>query len=306
MGSLAVHRIATAALVLLGVSSITFFLLHLVPGDPVEVMLGESASIADRATLRADLGLDEPLAVQWLSFHRRLARLDLGISLYSKKPIVEVLAERIPWTVLLALTSLATALAIALPLGIVAALHPNTLWDSVAATVSLLGVSIPNFLLGPLLIIVFSLGLGWFPVSGIESPAALVLPALTLGASLAAILARMIRASLLEVLSEEYIVSARARGLSPATIIARHALPNAALPVLTIIGLQLGALLGGAVITETIFAWPGIGELTIEAIQRRDYPLVQACVLVISVAYVLVNTLTDLVYTRVDPRISLD
>ena len=306
MGSLAVHRIATAALVLLGVSSITFFLLHLVPGDPVEVMLGESASIADRETLRTDLGLDEPLSVQWLTFHRKLARLDLGISLYSKKPIVSVLAERVPWTILLALTSLAVALAIALPLGIVAALHPNTHWDSVAATVSLLGVSIPNFLLGPLLIIVFSIGLGWFPVSGIESPTAIVLPALTLGASLAAILARMIRASLLEVLSEEYIVSARARGLAPATVIARHALPNAALPVLTIIGLQLGALLGGAVITETIFAWPGIGQLTIEAIQRRDYPLVQACVLVISVAYVLVNTLTDLVYTRVDPRISLD
>lgn len=306
MGSLAVHRIATAALVLLGVSSITFFLLHLVPGDPVEVMLGESASIADRATLRADLGLDEPLAVQWLTFHRKLVRLDLGVSLYSKKPIAEVLAERIPWTLLLALTSLATALAIALPLGIVAALHPNTLWDSVAATGSLLGVSIPNFLLGPLLIIVFSIGLGWFPVSGIESPTAIVLPALTLGASLAAILARMIRASLLEVLSEEFIVSARARGLSPATVIARHAIPNAALPVLTIIGLQLGALLGGAVITETIFAWPGIGQLTIEAIQRRDYPLVQACVLVISAAYVLVNTLTDIVYARVDPRISLD
>lgn len=306
MGSLAVHRIATAALVLLGVSSITFFLLHLVPGDPVEVMLGESASIADRATLRTDLGLDEPLAVQWLTFHRKLVRLDLGISLYSKKPIVDVLAERIPWTLLLALTSLATALAIALPLGIVAALNPNTLWDSVAATVSLLGVSIPNFLLGPLLIIVFSIGLGWFPVSGIESPSAIVLPALTLGASLAAILARMIRASLLEVLSEEFIVSARARGLSPVTVIARHAVPNAALPVLTIIGLQLGALLGGAVITETIFAWPGIGQLTIEAIQRRDYPLVQACVLVISAAYVLVNTLTDIVYARVDPRISLD
>ncbi len=269
-------------------------------------MLGESASIADRETLRTDLGLNEPLATQWLTFHRKLAALDLGESLYSKKPIVDVLAERIPWTILLALASLVIAIAIALPLGIVAALNPNTIWDSVAATMSLLGVSIPNFLLGPLLIIVFSIGLGWFPVSGIESPTAIVLPALTLGASLSAILARMIRASLLEVLSEEYIVSARARGLTPATIIVRHALPNAALPILTIIGLQLGALLGGAVITETIFAWPGIGQLTIEAIQRRDYPLVQACVLVISVAYVLVNTLTDLVYARVDPRISLD
>lgn len=304
MGSLAVHRVATAALVLLGVSSITFFLLHLVPGDPVEVMLGESASIADREALRTDLGLDEPLAAQWLSFHHKLVNLDLGVSLYSKKPIAGILAERIPWTLMLAFASLAIAIAIALPLGIIAALHPNTLCDSVAATASLLGVSIPNFLLGPLLIIVFSISLGWFPVSGTGSPAAIVLPALTLGASLAAILARMVRASLLEVLSEEFIVSARARGLSPTAVIARHALPNAALPVLTIIGLQLGALLGGAVITETIFAWPGIGQLTIEAIQRRDYPLVQACVLVISAAYVLVNTATDILYARVDPRIS--
>ena len=166
-------------------------------------------------------------------------------------------------------------------------------------------MSVPNFLLGPLLIIVFSIMLGWFPVSGTDTPAAVVLPALTLGASLAAILSRMIRASLLEVLSEEFIVSARARGLGTLAVVFRHALPNAALPVLTILGLQLGALLGGAVITEMIFAWPGIGQLTIEAIQRRDYPLVQACVLVISAAYVLVNTMTDLLYARVDPRIAV-
>jgi len=306
MGSLAAHRLATAVFVLLGVSSITFFLLHLVPGDPIEVMLGESASVADRAALRTDLGLDAPIAEQWLDFHRNLLTFDLGTSLYSKKPIADVLAERIPWTMMLAGASLIVALLIALPLGIAAALRPDTAVDWGAATISLLGVSVPNFLLGPLLIIVFSIGLGWFPVSGTDAPTSIVLPALTLGASLAAILSRMIRASLLEVLSEEYIVSARARGLSPATIIARHALPNAALPVLTIIGLQLGALLGGAVITELIFAWPGIGQLTIEAIQRRDYPLVQACVLVISFAYVVVNTLTDILYASVDPRIGFD
>jgi len=306
MGSLAAHRLATAVFVLLGVSSITFFLLHLVPGDPIEVMLGESASVADRAALRTDLGLDAPIAEQWLDFHRNLLTFDLGTSLYSKKPIADVLAERIPWTMMLAGASLIVALLIALPLGIAAALRPDTAVDWGAATISLLGVSVPNFLLGPLLIIVFSIGLGWFPVSGTDAPTSIVLPALTLGASLAAILSRMIRASLLEVLSEEYIVSARARGLSPATIIARHALPNAALPVLTIIGLQLGTLLGGAVITELIFAWPGIGQLTIEAIQRRDYPLVQACVLVISFAYVVVNTLTDILYASVDPRIGFD
>jgi len=304
MGSLAAHRLIAAAVVLLGVSSITFFLLHLVPGDPIEVMLGESANVADRAQLRAELGLDAPLLQQWVEFHKGLLSLDFGVSLYSKKPIAATLAERIPWTFVLALASLGIALLIAVPLGVLAALRPNTAWDTIAATVSLLGVSIPNFLLGPLLIIIFSIGLGWFPVSGTDRITSIVLPALTLGASLAAILSRMVRASLLEVLSEEYIISARARGLGAVAVVTYHAMPNAALPILTILGLQLGALLGGAVITEMIFAWPGVGQLTIEAIQRRDYPLVQACVLVISCSYVIVNTLTDLIYARVDPRIA--
>jgi peptide/nickel transport system permease protein len=303
MSSIA-QRLITAVIVLLGVSSITFLMLHLVPGDPIEVMLGESANLADRARLRTELGLDAPLLQQWVEFHTGLLRLDFGDSLFSKKPIAAMLAASIPWTVLLAVVSLVCALVIAVPLGILAALRPNTGWDTTAATISLLGVSIPNFLLGPLLIIVFSIGLGWFPVGGNDSLGSIVLPALTLGASLAAILSRMVRASLLEVLSEEYIVSARARGLARGVILVRHALPNAALPVLTIIGLQLGALLGGAVITETIFSWPGLGQMTIEAIQRRDYPLVQACVLTISASYVLVNTVTDLIYVRVDPRIN--
>ena len=203
MGSLLALRLITAMVVLLGVSSITFFLLHLVPGDPIEVMLGESANIADRAQLRAELGLDAPLLQQWTEFHSRLLRLDFGVSLYSKKPIASTLAERIPWTFFLALTSLGIAIMIAAPLGVLAALRPNTKWDTIAATVSLLGVSIPNFLLGPLLIIIFSIGLGWFPVSGTDRVTSIILPALTLGASLAAILSRMIRASLLEVLSEE-------------------------------------------------------------------------------------------------------
>ena len=303
MGSLAANRLITAAVVLLGVSSITFFLLHLVPGDPIEVMLGESANITDRARLRTELGLDAPMIEQWVDFHKKLISLDLGVSLYSKKPIAALLAQRIPWTFGLALASLGIAISIAVPLGIIAALRPHTAWDSTTAVISLLGVSIPNFLLGPLLIIVFSIGLGWFPVSGTDRISSIVLPALTLGTSLAAILSRMIRASLLEVLGEEYIVSARARGLGAVAVVVYHALPNAALPVLTIIGLQLGSLLGGAVITEMIFAWPGVGQLTIEAIQRRDYPLVQACVLVISFAYVAVNMLTDLMYTRIDPRV---
>lgn len=291
---------------MLGVATITFALLHVVPGDPVEVMLGESANISDREALRRDLGLDKPLLYQWIDFQKNLLRLDLGSSLYSKKPIADLLKERAPWTLLLALAALAFALMIAIPLGTIAALNVGTRWDSLASSVSLLGVSIPNFLFGPLLIIVFSIWLAWLPTSGNDSAPAIILPALTLGASLAAILARMIRASLLEVLGEEYVIAARARGLSVMSVLIRHVYPNAALPVLTIVGLQLGALLGGAVITEIIFAWPGVGQLLIEGIQRRDYPVVQACVLFVSFVYVVVNMLTDLVYAQVDPRIRLD
>ena len=299
-----IYRLVSLVVVMLGVSTITFALLHIVPGDPVEVMLGESASIADRAALRQDLGLDKPVISQWVDFQKDLIRLELGDSLYSKKPIRALIQERAPWTLLLAVAALAIALIIAIPLGTVAALRAGSRWDALASSISLLGVSIPNFLFGPMLIIVFSIWLGCLPTSGNESIQSIVLPALTLGASLAAILARMIRASLLEVLGEEYVMAARARGLSKLTVLFRHVYPNAALPVLTIIGLQLGALLGGAVITEIIFSWPGVGQLLIEGIQRRDYPVVQACVLLVSFVYVIVNMLTDLAYAQLDPRIN--
>ena len=299
-----IYRLISALIVMLGVSSITFSLLHVVPGDPVEVMLGESASVADREALRVDLGLDKPVFEQWLSFQSNLVKGEFGDSLYSKKPIIELIAERAPWTAILALASLLVALLLAIPLGTLAALRVGTFWDSMASSVSLIGVSIPNFLFGPLLIIVFSIWAGWFPTSGNESASAIILPAVTLGASLAAILARMIRASLLDVLGEEFVVAARARGLSKTTVLFRHVFPNAALPILTIIGLQLGALLGGAVITEIIFAWPGIGQLLIEGIQRRDYPVVQTCVLLVSFIYVVVNMLTDVAYSYADPRIN--
>ena len=291
---------------MLGVSTVTFALLHAVPGDPVEVMLGESASIADREALRRDLGLDKTFSQQWLTFQKDLIRLDFGKSLYSKKPIAEVLVERAPWTALLAVASLTIALLIAVPLGTMAALKAGTKVDSIATSLSLLGVSIPNFLFGPILIIIFSISLGWFPTSGKEELSSIVLPALTLGASLAAVLSRMIRASLLEVMSEDYVVAAQARGLSKYRVLLMHIYPNAALPVLTVVGLQLGALLGGAVITEIIFAWPGIGQLLIEGIQRRDYPVVQACVLVVSFVYVFVNMLTDIAYSHADPRINFE
>jgi len=291
--------------VVVGVTTIVFMLIHVVPGDPVEVMLGESAQVADKEALRETLGLNLPLSTQWLNYVSGLLQLDLGTSLHSKRPVVEILSERIPATSLLAGTSILIALIIALPLGVLAAVRKDSFWDTGAMAFSMLGVAIPNFWMGPLLILVFSLWLGWFPVSGNDQTLSLVLPALTLGTALAAILSRMIRSSLLEVLNEDYIRAANARGLSPTTVIWKHGLKNAALPVVTIMGMQLGALLAGAVITETVFSWPGIGQLTIESIQKRDYPVVQSCVLLISLSYVFINLLTDLAYAYLDPRVSL-
>jgi peptide/nickel transport system permease protein len=297
------HRLGAAALVVLGVCTLVFLLIHLVPGDPVEAMLGEGARPADRTALAAALGLDRPLGQQYLTYLRGLVQLDLGQSFVYQRPVVALLADRLPATLTLAAVALALALLLAIPLGVIAACRRGRALDGVAMGFSLLGSSIPNFWLGPMLILVFSLWLGWTPVSGREGPVSLILPAITLGTSLAAILARMVRSSVLEVLGEDYVRTARAKGLAPAAVLWRHALRNAWLPVLTLVGLQLGGLLGGAVITETVFAWPGLGSLLVEAIQGRDYPVVQGCVLLVSLAYVLVNTATDLVYAWVDPRI---
>ena len=299
-------RIATALIVVLGVSSIVFMLIHFVPGDPVEVMLGEYASSADRTELRTALGLDRPLLDQWVHFLKGAVQFDFGTSLYTGRPVADLISDRFAMTLVLAAAALAVALAIALPLGVAAALHQGRAFDALASTLAVLGMSVPNFVLGPLLIIIFAVKLDWFPSSGAESPAALVLPAATLGVSLAAILTRMVRAALLDVLDEAYVMAARARGLTEFSVIVGHACRNAALPVVTVIGLQLGALLGGAVITEIVFGWPGIGQLAVESIHRRDYPVLQACVLLVSVSYVFINTLTDITYTKLDPRINLD
>jgi ABC-type dipeptide/oligopeptide/nickel transport system permease component len=301
----AAYRAGSAASVVLGVCTLVFLLIHLVPGDPVEAMLGESAQPADRAALRHALGLDRPLAEQYVTYLEKLARLDLGESLHYQRPVRQLLGERIPATLELTAAALALALAFAVPLGVLAARHRGGPLDSTAMGFSLLGISMPNFWLGPVLILVFSLWLGLAPVTGREGLASLVLPAVTLGTGLAAVLARMVRSSVLEVLAEDYIRTARAKGLSERAVLRRHALRNAWLPVLTLVGLQLGGLLGGAVITETVFAWPGVGSLLVEAIQSRDYAVVQACVLLISLAYLLVNALTDLLYRWADPRIRL-
>jgi len=305
MGRFLVTRLASAAIVVFGVTSLVFILIHLIPGDPVEVMLGESARVTDRENLRHALGLDRPLLAQWLDYLYHIARFELGESLHSRQPIIDILTARIPATLELTLVALVFAIGIAFPLGVMAALHKNTAWDRTAMTVSLLGVSIPNFLMGPLLILLFSMYLGWLPVSGRESPDSVILPALTLGTAMAAILSRMVRATLLEVINEDYIRTARAKGLSRFRVILLHAMPNTMLPIITLLGLQLGALLAGAVITEVVFSWPGIGQLTIDAIHTRDYPLVQSCVLLISLSYVLVNIVTDILYSVLDPRIRL-
>lgn len=298
-------RVLGAVPVALGVACLVFPLIHLVPGDPVDVLLGESAQAADRAALHRALGLDQPVHLQLLRYLESLARLDLGVSLHSRRPVSELLLERLPATLELTAAALAVALLAALPLGLIAAVRRNTGWDHAAMGYSLLGAALPSFWLGPVLVLLFSVGLGWFPVSGREGFQSLILPALTLGAGMTAILARMVRSTLLDVLGEDYIRTARAKGLPEHTVILRHGLRNALLPVVTLLGMQLGALLGGAVITETVFSWPGIGQLTIEAIQRRDYPVVQGCVLFLSLSYVLVNTVTDLCYAWLDPRVRL-
>lgn len=295
--------LASAAVVVLGVTTLVFLLLHLVPGDPVEVMLGEYASAGDRAALRAALGLDRHLALQWLDFMLGLAHGDLGVSLATGRPVAALLGGHFAMTALLAGASLAVAVVIGVPLGVLAALRAGRAWDTGSAVLAVLGMSVPNFVLGPFLMLIFAVGLGWFPIGGADSARALVLPAATLGLSLGALLARMTRAALLEELGRPYVLAARARGLPAARVVVGHALRNAALPIVTTLGLQLGALLGGAVVTETVFGWPGLGQLAVESIHRRDYPVVQGAVLLIALSYVLVNVLTDLLYARLDPRI---
>jgi peptide/nickel transport system permease protein len=291
--------------VVVGVTFLVFLLLHCIPGDAVEVMLGEYASSADRAALRSALGLDRPLLEQWLHFAGGVLRLDLGASLYSGRNVVDLVAEHYARTALLAAVALTLALALGIPLGVMAALKSGRGWDTGLSVFAVAGMSVPSFVLGPLLIIVFGVYLRWLPIAGADSPAALVLPATTLALGLSAVLARMTRAALLDQLQQPFVTAARARGLSEMRVIVGHACRNAALPVVTVIGLQLGALLGGAVITEAVFGWPGVGQLAIESIHRRDYPVVQACVLAISLSYVAVNMLTDILYARLDPRIDL-
>jgi peptide/nickel transport system permease protein len=284
---------------------LTFLLIHLVPGDPVEVMLGESASLADRAALRAQLGLNQPLLSQFGHYVNQLAHGDLGQSIQTKMPIVDLFKTRYPASIQLALLAMVIGLLIGVPLGIYAALKAGQWQDLVVTLISVRLAAMPVFWLGPILMLVFAVWLGWLPVSGMGEPAAIMLPALTLGLGLSAILTRMTRTSLLEVLNEDFIRTARAKGLSERTVVMRHALRAALLPIVTIVGLQMGSLLAGTVITETIFSWDGVGRLLVDSIEKRDYPVTQACVLAVALSYVLINFATDMVYRFVDPRMRL-
>jgi len=291
------------------VVSLVFLLIHLVPGDPILQMLGEGATPADIDSLRHQYGLDQPLHKQYLHYWNGVVHGNLGDSIRLHDTVAHLVAQRYPYTLALTLAALALGLALALPAGVAAAVRRGRWLDQSLSVVSLFGLSVPGLVLGPVLILVFSITFGWLPVSGANNGGGksidwhyLVLPAIAMGASLAAILTRMVRTAMLEELGQDYIRTARAKGLSEPAVVWRHALPNALVPIVTVVGLQFGALLAGAIVTEKIFSWPGLGRLVVDAISNRDYALVQGCLLSIGLTYVLVNLLTDVVYRWVNPR----
>jgi ABC-type dipeptide/oligopeptide/nickel transport system permease component len=297
------QRLLLTAPVLFLVATLVFLLIHLVPGDPVQQMLGESARAEEVNQIRHDWGLDLPLRVQYAHFMRGLLHADLGRSFKFNQPVRDVVLSRYPATLQLTLASLLVALLLAIPGGVQSAVWFRRWQDRLLAFLSLLGLSFPTFALGPVLILVFSIFLGWLPVSGRGSVANLILPAFTMGSALAAILLRMVRGTMLDELRADYVRTARAKGLRERAVVYRHALRNSLIPVLTVVGLQFGSLLAGAIVTETIFSWPGLGRLTLQAISARDYPLTQGCLLAIAGTYIAVNLITDLLYSVLDPRI---
>jgi ABC-type dipeptide/oligopeptide/nickel transport system permease component len=286
--------------------TMVFMLAHIVPGDPVAQMLGEGARADDLQQLRHTLGLDLPIPVQYGRYLAGVVHGNLGESFRFQQPVLQVVISHYPATLELAFVALLVCAGIGIPAGLMAAQRRGTSADHAIGVLTLFGLSVPNFALGPVLILVFSVMLGWLPVSGRGGPLHLILPAVTLGAALAAILTRMVRTSVIEELSSDYVRTARAKGLSESAVLFRHAFRNALIPIITILGLQFGTLLAGTIVTESIFSWPGIGRLAVQAISARDYPLLQGCILMIAVSYVVVNLLTDLVYAFVDPRVRFE
>jgi ABC-type dipeptide/oligopeptide/nickel transport system permease component len=303
MGAYIRRRLLQSIVVVWGVSVLVFFLLRLAPGDPVTLLLAETATPEQIDAAREKWGLNEPILVQYMVFLGRALQGDLGDSLFFKEPAIEVLMERMPATLQLSAVALLFSLSVAIPVGLLSALKRDTIWDYLGTGLAMLGQAIPPYWLGIMLILVFSVGLGWFPTSGRGTVWHLVLPAITLGSVLMALITRLVRSGMLDVLGEDYIRTARAKGLQERRVIVRHALRNILIPLVTVVGLQLGALFGGAVITESIFAWPGVGRLALQSINARDYPMVQASVLFISVVYVFLNLAVDILYVYLDPRI---
>jgi ABC-type dipeptide/oligopeptide/nickel transport system permease component len=297
------RRLLQSVLVIWGVSVLVFFLLRLAPGDPATLLLAETATPEQIQEVREKWGLNDPIPVQYVVFLSHALRGDLGDSLFFKEPAITVLLERMPATLQLSAAALLFSLAVAIPMGMMSALRRDSFWDYFGTGLAMLGQAIPPYWLGIMLILVFSVWLGWFPTSGRGTIWHLVLPAVTLGSVLMALITRLVRSGMLDVLGEDYIRTARAKGLHERRVIIRHALRNILIPLVTVVGLQMGALFGGAVITESIFAWPGVGRLALQAINARDYPLVQASVLFISVIYVFINLAVDILYVYLDPRI---
>ena len=289
--------------VMLGVSFIVFTIMYFTPGDPAKIILGERAPAAEVAALRTQMGLDAPFVVQFFNFIKNAVQGDFGRSLVTKRPVAEELFARFPATIQLAGSAVLIAVAIGIPVGIISAIKQYSVFDGVAMTLALVGVSMPNFWQGLMMIILFSVYLRWLPSSGYGTFRHLLMPAITLGTSSAALITRMTRSSMLEVVRQDYIRTARAKGLDESVVINRHALKNALIPVVTVIGLQFGYLLGGAVLTETVFSWPGVGRMMVDAIRQKDYPVVQAGVLLLALSFSLVNLLVDILYAYIDPRI---
>ncbi|MCC6626886.1 MAG: ABC transporter permease [Chloroflexi bacterium] len=298
------RRLAQAGLVVIGLTLVVFFLARLAPGDPVDLMLPPDALPEERQSMRERLGLDKPLLVQYGVFLQHAVQGDFGRSLYYRKPVIQIIAEHLPRTLLLASAALVISLTLAIPIGILAAIKRDSILDYLGTLLALLGQSLPGYWLGLMLILLFAVQLRWLPTSGYGTPAHLVLPAVTLGVGLMAIVMRLTRSGMLDVLNEDYIRTARAKGLATPSVVLRHALKNTLIPLVTVVGLQLGSLLAGAVIIETVFAWSGVGLVLVTAIGARDYPLIQAGVLFVSIIFVFTNLLVDLLYAALDPRIS--
>jgi peptide/nickel transport system permease protein len=303
MSAYVLRRVAQSLIVLVGVSIVVFFLARLAPGDPVSLLLSETASPEQIEAAREHYGFNDPIYVQYWLFASRAVRGDFGDSLYYDEPALQVVREAFPQTVKLALTAFALAVGLALPMGVIAAIRRDSLWDYLAVGISVIGQAAPSYWIGILLILFFSVRIKIFPSSGNFGPEYIVLPAITLAALLMAVLTRLTRAGMLDVLSDDYVRTARSKGLKERTVIVRHALRNALIPLVTVMGLQLGSVLGGTVIVEQVFAWPGVGRLAVNAITSRDYPIIQAVVLLVSVVFVVINLAVDLLYGLLDPRI---